>query len=142
MIATFAMEAGLDPTVMVGGELASIGGTLRIGHSDLFVAESCEYQNSFLQFAPTVGVILNVEMDHPDFFADLEDVIRSFRQFADLVPEDGVLEALEDCLGFEKPSSAIDRCHSLCSLYLPPAAVASLPSVCTGVSNMPPAYCI
>lgn len=91
MIATFAMEAGLDPTVMVGGELASIGGTLRIGHSDLFVAESCEYQNSFLQFAPTVGVILNVEMDHPDFFADLEDVIRSFRQFADLVPESGVL---------------------------------------------------
>lgn len=91
MIATFAMEAGLDPTVMVGGELASIGGTLRIGHSDLFVAESCEYQNSFLQFAPTIGVILNVDMDHPDFFADLDAVIRSFRQFAQLVPEHGVL---------------------------------------------------
>lgn len=91
MIATFAIEAGLDPTVMVGGELASIGGTLRIGHGDLFVAESCEYQNSFLQFAPAIGVILNVEMDHPDFFADLDDVIRSFRQFAELVPEEGLL---------------------------------------------------
>lgn len=91
MIATFAMEAGLDPTVMVGGELASIGGTLRIGYSDLFVAESCEYQDSFLQFAPTIGVILNVEMDHPDFFADLDAVIASFRQFAALVPQHGVL---------------------------------------------------
>lgn len=91
MIATFAMEAGLDPTVMVGGELASIGGTLRIGHSDLFVAESCEYQNSFLQFAPTVGVILNIEMDHPDFFSGLDAVIDAFRQFARLVPEEGVL---------------------------------------------------
>ncbi len=91
MIATFAMETGLDPTIMVGGELAAIGGTLRIGNSDLFVAESCEYQNSFLQFAPTIGVILNVEMDHPDFFVDLEDVIQSFRRFAELVPSEGIL---------------------------------------------------
>ena len=109
MIATFAMEAGLDPTVMVGGELAAIGGTLRIGHSDLFVAESCEYQNSFLQFAPTIGVILNVEMDHPDFFADLDDVIHSFRQFSELVPEQGVLVVNGDDLNCRRVTEGLHQ---------------------------------
>ena len=109
MIATFAMEVGLDPTVMVGGELASIGGTLRIGNSDLFVAESCEYQNSFLEFAPTVGVVLNVEMDHPDFFDDLDHVIRSFRQFADLVPQQGVLVVNGDDANCRSVTAGMDK---------------------------------
>ncbi len=57
----------MDPTVMVGSNLPAIGGTLRIGGKGCFVAESCEYTNSFLRFAPTISVILNVE-DHLDFF--------------------------------------------------------------------------
>ncbi len=91
MIATFTQAAALDPTVMVGGELPSIGGTLRIGHSDLFVAEACEYRNSFLSFRPTVSVILNIDRDHLDFFKDTDDIIASFRRFALLTPEDGAV---------------------------------------------------
>ena len=91
MIATFAESAQLDPTVMVGGDLPSIGGTLRIGHGDLFVAEACEYQNSFLSFRPTASVILNIDRDHLDFFKDTDDIIASFRRFAQLTPEDGVV---------------------------------------------------
>ena len=68
MMALITMEAGLDQTVMVGSNLPAIGGTLRIGGKGCFVAESCEYCNSFLKFAPTVAVVLNVEEDHLDFF--------------------------------------------------------------------------
>ena len=96
MIATFTQAAALDPTVMVGGDLPSIGGTLRIGHSGLFVAEACEYQNSFLSFQPTVAVILNIDRDHLDFFDDLEDIERSFRRFALLTPETGCVVANGD----------------------------------------------
>lgn len=91
MIGTFAQAACLDPTIMVGGDLASIGGTLRIGHSPLFVAEACEYRNSFLSFHPSVAVILNIDRDHLDFFKDTDDIIASFRQFALLTPENGTV---------------------------------------------------
>ncbi|MBQ9925881.1 MAG: UDP-N-acetylmuramate--L-alanine ligase, partial [Clostridia bacterium] len=58
MIATFTQSAGCDPTVMVGGNLSNIGGSLRIGSDDLFIAEACEYKNSFLSFTPTIAIIL------------------------------------------------------------------------------------
>lgn len=88
MVATFTQAAGYDPTVMVGGDLPSIGGTLRIGGGSLMVAEACEYKNSYHSFAPSVAVILNVDRDHLDFFSDTDDIIRSFRHFAELVPKD------------------------------------------------------
>ena len=62
------LEADLDPTISVGGILPAIGGNIRIGHSENFITEACEYTNSFLQFFPTVGIILNIEEDHMDFF--------------------------------------------------------------------------
>ena len=73
---------------MIGGTLPLLGSGYRIGKGGTIVAESCEYYNSFLSFAPTVAVILNIEADHLDFFKDLEDVKSSFRRFAELVPED------------------------------------------------------
>lgn len=97
MVATFALDAGLDPTVMVGGELSSIGGgTLRIGGRDLFIAEACEYKNSYHSFCPTAAVILNIDRDHLDFFRDTEDIIASFRHFASLVPPHGAIIANRD----------------------------------------------
>ena len=83
------LAAGRDPSVMIGGVLPILGAGHRVGHGDTIIAESCEYCNSFLSFAPTVAVILNVEPDHLDFFKDLEDIKRSFRKFAELVPDDG-----------------------------------------------------
>lgn len=96
MMALIAMETALDPTVMVGSNLPAIGGTLRIGSKTCFVAESCEYCNSFLNFAPTVSVILNVEADHLDFFKDLDDIIDSFRCFCELTPPNGLIVANAD----------------------------------------------
>ncbi|MCR4605667.1 MAG: UDP-N-acetylmuramate--L-alanine ligase [Eubacterium sp.] len=85
------LKAGLDPTISVGGILPAIGGNIRIGKSPNFITEACEYTNSFLKFAPTIGIILNIEEDHMDFFHDIEDIRNSFRQFAELIPADGAL---------------------------------------------------
>ena len=87
------MAARQDPTVMIGGTLPLLEACHRVGRGDTIILESCEYCNSFLSFYPTVAVILNVEADHLDFFKDLEDVERSFRAFADRVPEDGLIVA-------------------------------------------------
>ena len=90
------MAADLDPTVMIGGTLPLLGAGHRVGKGDTIILESCEYCNSFLSFFPTVAVILNIEADHLDFFKDLEDVEKSFRAFADLVPEGGRIIANRD----------------------------------------------
>ena len=73
MISEALMSADLDPTITVGGILPSIGGNIRVGHSDFFVTEACEYTNSFLSFFPKVAIILNIEEDHMDFFKDIDD---------------------------------------------------------------------
>ena len=90
MIAMILLQAGLDPTVSLGGMLAAIGGNLRIGSSKRFLFEACEYTNSFLKFFPTDICILNIDEDHLDFFKDLDDIRHSFRLFAERLPEGGV----------------------------------------------------
>ena len=85
------MEAGADPTVMIGGTLPLLHSGYRVGQGDTIILESCEYCNSFLNFFPTVAVILNVEEDHLDFFKDLEDIRNSFHKFEKLLPADGCL---------------------------------------------------
>ena len=91
MIAEILIAADTDPTISVGGVLKDIGGNIRVGASELFVTEACEYTNSFLSFFPKVGIILNIEEDHLDFFRDLDEIRASFRRFAQLIPKDGLL---------------------------------------------------
>lgn len=91
MIAEILLSAGKDPTVSIGGILDRIKGNFRVGGSDIFLTEACEYTNSFLSFFPTVNVILNVEEDHLDFFKDLDDIRRSFKLFTERLPENGTL---------------------------------------------------
>ncbi len=91
MISEMLLACGLDPTITIGGNLRSVGGNVRIGRSGYFVAEACEYTNSFLSFFPKIGVILNIDADHLDFFKDLADIRRSFHAFAKLLPENGAL---------------------------------------------------
>ncbi len=109
MTASVFTEAGKDPTVMVGGDMPEFGGTLRLGADETFVAEACEYQNSFLKFTPTVAVILNVDRDHMDFFKNTDDIINSFRKFASLVPEDGFVIANGDDMNVRVSTSDIGR---------------------------------
>lgn len=96
MLSHIFLEAEKDPTISVGGILKAINGNIRIGHSENFITEACEYTNSFLKFFPTAAAILNIEADHLDFFKDIDDIRHSFRQFASLLPEDGVLVAGSD----------------------------------------------
>ncbi|ROR31907.1 UDP-N-acetylmuramate--L-alanine ligase [Mobilisporobacter senegalensis] len=91
MLSHVFLEAELDPTISVGGILKAIDGNIRIGNSDNFITEACEYTNSFLKFNPKISVILNVEADHLDFFKDINDIRNSFKAFAQRLPEDGLL---------------------------------------------------
>lgn len=90
------MAAEMDPTVMIGGTLPLLHAGHRVGAGETIVMESCEYCNSFLNFYPTIAVILDIEADHLDFFKDLEDVKKSFREFASHVPETGTIIANMD----------------------------------------------
>ncbi len=91
MVTEILLTADQDPTISVGGILNSIGGNIRVGGSKLFITEACEYTNSFLSFFPNMEIILNIEEDHMDFFKDIDDIRSSFRRFAALVPESGLV---------------------------------------------------
>ena len=90
MVTHILLAADWDPTVMIGGYLPLLQAGHRVGQGDTIVLESCEYCDSFLNFTPTLAVVLNVEADHLDYFKDLADVQKSFREFA-LLATDGVL---------------------------------------------------
>ena len=89
MIAQVFVEAGEDPGVHIGGELDAIGGGTRVGHGESFIAEACEYAGSFWHMKPTVGVILNIDEDHLDFYKDIDDIEASFTRFAGSIPPEG-----------------------------------------------------
>ena len=91
MAAHILMAADMDPTISVGGILPLIKGNYRIGSNNAFLMEACEYTNSFLSFFPKISIILDIDADHLDFFKDLDDIRHSFRKFAELLPDDGVL---------------------------------------------------
>lgn len=91
MMTEILLAAGVDPTVSIGGLQESIGGNLRIGQTPYFVAEACEFTNSFLEMYPLVAIVLNVREDHLDFFGTLENIRRSFRRFAENIKPGGIL---------------------------------------------------
>ncbi|MCQ2428146.1 MAG: Mur ligase domain-containing protein [Clostridia bacterium] len=82
--------AGADPTVLCGAVMPDAGSTYRIGSDGMFIFEACEYMDSFLDFNPTVAVILNIEMDHVDYFSSITQIRRSFASFASLTGPSGV----------------------------------------------------
>lgn len=82
MIGHILATAGLDPTVLVGGEIPDFGGTVRVGSDQIVVIEADEYDRAFLSLRPTIGVITNVDYDHPDTYPTPEAYEQGFRQFA------------------------------------------------------------
>lgn len=109
MISQIYLEAGTDPTVTIGGELDVIGGNLRVGKKDIFIAEACEYHRSFLKFSPKTTVMLNIEEDHLDFFTGIDDIIDTFRRLALMTPPDGALVANADDENVLKAIDGIDK---------------------------------
>ena len=91
MISQILLVAKADPTISVGGILEAIGGNIRVGASEVFITEACEYTNSFLHFHPKYSIITSVEAEHLDFFKDIDDIRRSFHEFAGNTAHDGVL---------------------------------------------------
>ncbi len=87
MMTHILMGARKDPTVMIGGYLPILQAGHRVGSGDTILLESCEYCDSFLNFYPTLAVILNIEADHLDYFKDLQQIQASFRDFAALATD-------------------------------------------------------
>lgn len=110
MLSHIFLDANLDPTISVGGILQAIHGNLRVGHSNNFITEACEYTNSFLKFNPTMAIILNIEAEHLDFFKDLEDVRNSFCSFAKRLPEQGCLVINDEIDNIEEITQHLS-CH-------------------------------
>ncbi len=94
MIAFLLQEAGLDPTVVIGGEVTALGGNARVGDGEFLVAEADESDGSLVKFHPAVGVITNIELDHPDHYQDLASVRAIFEEFA---AHCGILVSNWDC---------------------------------------------
>ena len=107
MVTEILLAAGADPTVSIGGLQESIGGNLRIGQSGTFVAEACEYTNSYHEMYPRVGIILNVRADHMEFFKTMENLRRSFRRYAENVSPQGILIVESDIEGLEEITAGL-----------------------------------
>jgi len=91
MLSVCFLEACKDPTIQVGAILKQINGNNRVGNSDYFILEACEYVESFLKFSPKTEIILNIDNDHLDYFKDMDHIISAFAKYAKLLPDDGLL---------------------------------------------------
>ena len=96
MCALTLMRAGADPTVMSGAVLSEMNGAYRIGSKENFLFEACEYMDSFLDFNPNIAVVLNIEMDHVDYFKSIEQIKSSYRSFASIAGANGKVIANRD----------------------------------------------
>ncbi|MCD8048503.1 MAG: UDP-N-acetylmuramate--L-alanine ligase [Clostridia bacterium] len=109
MLSQIFLSAGKNPTVTIGGELDSIGGNLRVGGKEIFIAEACEYHRSFLKFSPKISLILNIEEDHLDYYKDIDDIISAFHDLALLTPPDGFVIANIDDKNVQKALCNVDK---------------------------------
>ena len=109
MIAVTLDNANVDPTILVGGEVNAIGGNYRIGSSEFLVTEACEYVESFLKFSPYAAVMLNIEVDHLDYFKDINHIKSAFEKFAGKTPADGILIGNFDDENVCSILSSVDR---------------------------------
>lgn len=91
MLSSILVNSSLDPTIFLGGELNAINGNVKIGSGDLLLTEACEYKRNFLNFNPSISVILNIAEDHLDYYKDINDINSAFVEFASKLPKDGLL---------------------------------------------------
>ena len=91
MVAHIMLQAQTDPTISIGGHLETIDGNIRVGSSDYFVTEACEYTNSYHEFKAYASIILNIDNDHLDFFKNIDNIAKSFATFATKTQDGGAL---------------------------------------------------
>ena len=91
MISVCFIEALKDPSVQVGAVLKPINGNYRVGNSEYFILEACEYVESFLKFSPKTEIVLNIDNDHLDYFENIDNIKEAFIKYVKLLPSDGIL---------------------------------------------------
>ena len=91
LVSCVFMEANLDPSIQIGANLGQIGGNYRLGKSDYFIIEACEYRDSFLNFKQRSAIITNIDNDHLDYFKNIENIEKSFREYVSHLPSNGLL---------------------------------------------------
>ena len=109
MVSLCFLEANMDPSIQVGADLSQIGGNYKVGNSENFIIESCEYVESFLKFSPKSELILNIDNDHLDYFKNFENIKNAFIKYVKLLPDDGILVVNGDdknCLDLPKYTNA------------------------------------
>ena len=109
MISLCFIEALKDPSIQVGAFLKQINGNYKIGNSEHFIIEACEYVESFLKFSPKAEIILNIDNDHLDYFKTFENIKKAFVKYVKLLPDDGTLVINADdsnCLDLKKYTNA------------------------------------
>jgi UDP-N-acetylmuramate--alanine ligase len=102
MISTILKKTGHEPTFVIGGNVAEIGGNSNVGNGRHFIAEACEYDRTFLNLTPQIGVITNIEEDHLDYYKDIDGITNAFAAFVSLIPEDGLLIVNDDDINIKK----------------------------------------
>ncbi len=108
MVSDILNYSNIDPTVLIGGISNNIHSNVQIGNSDVFLLEACEYKENFLHFNHNIGVILNIDEDHLDYYDDLNHIIDAFIKFAKKIPNDGYLVLNSDDYNARKVLSHVD----------------------------------
>ena len=116
MLSECFINAHLDPSIEVGAILDSIGGNYRVGNSEYFILESCEYKGNFLKFHPNTEIILNIDNDHLDYYKTFKNIVKTFNTFAALLDENGLLVVNGDdknCYELKNTSKAKFICYGI-----------------------------
>ena len=109
MISTILAQGGLDPTMVIGGKLASIGSNARLGDGEIIVAEADESDGSFLKLSPTIAVITNIDREHLDFYPGIAEIKEAFLKFANIVPFYGCTVICSDNIHVREITPLIKR---------------------------------
>ena len=110
MVSLCFIQGNLDPSIQVGAYLKQLDGNYRVGNSEHFIIEACEYVESFLKFSPKAEIILNIDNDHLDYFKTFDNIKNAFIKYVKLLPNDGILILNGDdknCLDLKKYTNAI-----------------------------------
>ena len=109
MVSLCFLEALKDPSIQVGADIKNLDGNYKVGNSEYFIIEACEYVESFLKFSPKSEIVLNIDNDHLDYFKNFENIKNAFKKYVELLPEDGLLVVNGDdinCLDLPKYTKA------------------------------------
>lgn len=106
MVSSCFLEGKLDPTIQVGAYFNQLDANYRVGNSEYFIIEACEYVESFLKFYPKTEVILNIDNDHLDYFKDMDNIIMAFKKYVKLLPANGLLVINSD----DPNCSSLSKC--------------------------------